>query len=43
MRTEEEIRKKIDKYKNMQKKTTNRSLYLDYGRKIKLLKWVLEE
>jgi hypothetical protein len=43
MRTEEEIREKIDKYKNLQKKTTDRNLYLDYRRKTKLLKWVLED
>jgi len=43
MRSEDEIREKIDKYKNLQKKTTDRNLYLDYKRKTKLLKWVLQE
>ena len=43
MRSEDEIREKIDKYKNLQKKTTDRNLYLDYKRKTKLLEWVLED
>ena len=43
MKTEEEIKKRIEAYKKCKKNTTIRTRFLEYQQKINLLNWVLED